>query len=184
MRFKSKEQQAAVMMNMGNGGTAGRFSQPSPLNLPKNVAALQGKKLKVIKSPEQITTEKNIKQFDKDQLTEREVKLLQRRVNDKKIPISKIPRVEDGEGYDLSQDQNEKGRKWLMNKWKSPTGKERANNPFGAREEDILKNFKEIRLKDFYSERGNWYSPYYEVVSKDGSTFEYAVVGGEPQIMG
>jgi len=134
---------------------------------------------KMIKSP--------IDDFKKDVLTERDVALLMRRINSGKIKpkdlFEAIPLLDSGEGLGLTKEQQEKGRKWLVNQWKTPSGVERKNNPFGYREQDVLENFKEIRLRDFYSERGNYYYPYYEVIGGD-SSFEYYVSGGQVHILG
>lgn len=116
-------------------------------------------------------------------LTEQEVNLLKRRLNDGKIKPSEIPRFKEGEGYQLTSDQNEKGKKYLINQWKGKSGAERKNNPFGAREEDILENFDRIELVDFYNASNYYqsqagiknYIPLYDVVAKDGSRFQYYV---------
>lgn len=76
----------------------------------------------------------------------------------------------------LSAGQNQKGYDFLMKCWKTDTGKERKNNPFGYREQHILENFSHFELSSFYN-AGNayrdFYLPLYFCVSKDGSTFEY-----------
>jgi len=120
----------------------------------------------------------------KSTLSEKEVKLLQRRINDKKINPGEVPRIRNGNGYNLSKEQSHKGLLWLRDKWKSPTGKERSDNPFGYREEEIIKDPKaKVRLKDFYSERGNWYVPLYEVEGNETS-MEYYISGGKINIVG
>lgn len=84
------------------------------------------------------------------------------------------------------KEQQEKGKRWLMDKWKSPTGKVRENNPFGYREEQILEKFEEIKLKDFYDDGNKYfknYVPLYEVSGND-TTMEYYVKGGQPSIVG
>lgn len=76
----------------------------------------------------------------------------------------------------LSDDQTLKGVKWLRDLYKSPSGKIRKNNPFGAREIDVLEgeNVK-IDLCGFY-DAGRYgcrnYMPNYCVYSENGS-FEY-----------
>lgn len=121
--------------------------------------------------------------LNKDTLTEAEVNLLMRRINSKKINPQDIPHFQDGEGYKLTDSQIAKGKAWLIDQWKSPTGRERVNNPFGYREEQILEKLREIRLKDVYSERGNFYIPLYEVLGDDTS-MEYYVLGGKISIVG
>ena len=125
--------------------------------------------------------------YSRTSWSESELKIVQRRINDKKITVSELfkknKQLDDGSGIVLSDDQQQKGLKWLHNQWQTKTGKTRTNNPFGYREQEVLNKQSEIRVKDFYSERGNWYSPLYEVSSSGGS-FEYVVVGGEVKIMG
>lgn len=76
----------------------------------------------------------------------------------------------------LNEEQTAKGVKWLLNLYKTPAGKERKNNPFGAREIDVLEgeNIK-IDLCGFY-DVGKYgfknYLPNYCVYSSNGS-FEY-----------
>ena len=76
----------------------------------------------------------------------------------------------------LSDDQTTKGVKWLKNLYKTSAGKERKNNPFGAREIDVLEgdNIK-IDLCGLY-DAGRYgfrnYQPTYCVYSSNGS-FEY-----------
>lgn len=76
----------------------------------------------------------------------------------------------------LSDDQTAKGVNWLRNLYKTPAGKERKNNPFGAREISVLEgeNIK-IDLCGFY-DAGRYgchnYIPNYCVYSNEGS-FDY-----------
>lgn len=87
---------------------------------------------------------------------------------------------------ELSKDQSEKGLKWLKNLWKSPTGKERSNNPFGYREEKIIENFSGFYLRGFY-DAGNAYRSFYVplyMVAGDDTTMEYYVSGGKIHIVG
>ena len=90
------------------------------------------------------------------------------------------------ENISLCEDQVKKGYNWLKNLWVSPTGKERKNNPFGYREQEILENFETITMRSYY-DAGNYYRsfqvPLYEV-SGNGTTFEYYVSGGQIHITG
>ena len=142
----------------------------------KTTCSAQGKKLTI--------------EFKKGKiLTEAEVNLIKNRMNRGDMTdyenFSKF--VEKYEGVRLTPDQTKKGFDWLMNLYKTPRGVERKNNPFGYREQYVLDNFSHFELKDFYN-AGNryhdFYVPYYEVVSKDGRTFEYAMYGGEIHILG
>ena len=120
---------------------------------------------------------------NKGEITEQEILLIKRRLNDGTYKYENIkPLFEDGEGLKLTQEQQDKGKAWLLDKWKSPTGKVRENSPYGYREEKILSENHELRLKDFYDDaRGDYhyYSPYYEI-----GGMEYYVKGGEIQILG
>lgn len=83
----------------------------------------------------------------------------------------------------IEPDQAEKGLTWLMNQWKTPKGKERKNNPFGYREEEVLDNFDHFTLAGLYNtatyqarEMGfHSYMPIYRVYAKDGSSFDYTM---------
>jgi len=119
----------------------------------------------------------------KQKLTEQEVNLMKKRLNDGKVDVH---RMREG-GYALTPDQVAKGKAWLMDKWRTTRGVERKNCPFGYREMAALETFKTIRLIDWYDMsrygRQPFYVPVYEVVGKDGY-FQYYVGGGEPQIIG
>jgi hypothetical protein len=86
----------------------------------------------------------------------------------------------------LTPDQNKKGIDYLRNLWKSPSGKERVNNPFGYREQDALETFEYFELRGFY-DAGNryrkFYVPLYVCVGAETS-FEYYISGGEINIVG
>jgi hypothetical protein len=91
------------------------------------------------------------------------------------------------EGTKLTDEQSQKGYDWLKNLWKSPTGKERKNNPFGYREQAALENFDRCELSGYYdADNGyrSFYIPIYDVYSKDGYGFNYYVSGGEISIIG
>lgn len=125
-------------------------------------------------------------------ISESDLNLWKNRLNSGMMKYIEIKWPEDGEGFKLTREQNEKGYNWLMDQWKTKSGAERKNNPFGYREQDALENFKEIRLIDFYdtanyykTEEGfHFYVPYYRVLSKDGRGFEYEVHGGQVNILG
>lgn len=121
--------------------------------------------------------------LEKGSISEREILLLKRRIN-------------NGENIDLSDfyvreieietEQVEKGKKWLLNQWKSPLGKERKNNPFGYREQDVISDLQGFLFLGFY-DVGNQYAkhnePLYMAYSKN-NTFEYYVNGGKINIIG
>lgn len=123
--------------------------------------------------------------WDKGYLTEREILLLKTRLNrGEEVDLSSIY---NSDGFAITEEQTKKGYDWLMNQWKTPRGVERKNNPFGFREEDILDNFYRFEITGFHN-IGNryhdYYTPAYEVIAKDGRTFEYILKGGEISIIG
>lgn len=129
------------------------------------------------------TTSELIKSIEKRGIIEeREILLLKKRANaGDKEAARWCP-----ENIRVTEEQTAKGLTWLINKWKTPRGIERKNNPFGYREEDILENFDHFELAGFYnaSNYRAFYVPLYDVCAKDGRHFEYYVWGGEVQIVG
>lgn len=115
-------------------------------------------------------------------ITEKEINLIKRRLNagKKKADIQ----YEDIE-YRLTPEQTRKALKWLLNLWKSPTGKERINNPFGYREQDAIKNIEYITFDGFLDD-GNigfsYFTPIYTITGKE-SNFQYIIKAGKPYII-
>lgn len=68
-------------------------------------------------------------------ITEREVLLLKKRANNGDNEAANFYPGCDTE-IEVTPEQSAKGYKWLMNLYKTPTGKERKNNPCGYREID------------------------------------------------
>jgi hypothetical protein len=67
---------------------------------------------------------------------------------------------EDADAKDeltLTDDQNKKGYDFLIGLRFTPTGKDRQNNPYGYREENILDNFSHFTFCGFYSEQVRYY---------------------------
>lgn len=126
----------------------------------------------------------------KGYLTEREIYLIKNRKNRGEIidlkPLYDSLDNGDNMGFKLELCQVNKGFKWLMNLYVSPTGKIRSSNPYGYREIAVLKSFKDIRIIDYY-DSGNqfvkFYVPYYRVIGGYG-TFDYCVYGGIIHILG
>jgi len=122
--------------------------------------------------------------YEKPVLAESEIRLLKDRMNRGKLNAFDVLNRMPEDGWKITSAQMHKGFDWLMNRWKSPkTGAERKNNPFGYREQEILKNFKEFRLVSFrdtanvyQTQMGiHWYLPVYDVIAKDGSSFQYHI---------
>jgi hypothetical protein len=121
-------------------------------------------------------------------ITEKEINLIKLRMNNDKVDDftqEAIDFIWDNSPQ-LTPDQNKKGIDYLRNLWKSPSGKERVNNPFGYREQDALETFEYFELRGFY-DAGNryrkFYVPLYICVGAETS-FEYYISGGEINIVG
>ena len=129
---------------------------------------------------------KNI--METNTITEKEINLIKMRMNNDKVDEATQEVIDYiwNNSPQLTPDQNKKGIDYLRNLWKSPTGKERTNNPFGYREQDTLETFEYFELRGFY-DAGNryrkFYVPLYTCVGAD-SSFEYAFYGGEVNILG
>lgn len=125
------------------------------------------------------TTEKIL---EKNELTTWDVKLILRRINaGREVDLQSVW----DEPRKLLND--EQGRAWLLSKWKSATGRERKNNPYGYREQRVLENYAGIEFAGTY-DTGNmhhsYHVPLWNVISKDGDSFQYYMSGGEIHIVG
>ena len=67
-------------------------------------------------------------------ITEQEINLLKNRSNKLNFDVWDY-NIED---VQVTNEQMQKGFTWLVNLYKSPTGKERKNNPFGYREIEVI----------------------------------------------
>jgi len=118
-----------------------------------------------------------------DTISERDILLMKRRMNANNNDTS-VREVLDyyteiGENPRLDAEQTKKGYDFLMNLWKSPTGKVRTNNPFSEREQKVLENFSHFEFEGFMNGQ-----PVYIVMAKNGSSFEYYYSGGSMKIIG
>ena len=126
------------------------------------------------------TTAKVIKAIaERGYILENEINLLKNRLNRGDSSVWDI--FESLSGM-ISQEQTEKGLNWITNQWKTPTGKERKNNPLGYWEQRIIDNFSHFEFIDFI-DCGNyyvsWYMPIYKVVDNSGDSFSYYYKNGE-----
>jgi hypothetical protein len=113
-------------------------------------------------------------------ITEKQILLLLHRMNaGEKIDVSYIW----DNHPNLTNEQSAKGLNWLKNLWKSPTGKERKNNPFGYREEKILETETQMYLVGFYDtaryNQNSYFVPLYGI-----GGMEYYLSGGQISIIG
>ena len=120
--------------------------------------------------------------------SEKELNALKNHMNANPVVGSALNNfVANKEGTKLDKTQVAKGFKYLYNLGYTPKGVERKNNPYGYREEYIVKNLKTIELLQFHN-AGNRYVdffvPYYEAIGKDGTSMEYFVSGGKINIWG
>ena len=107
-------------------------------------------------------------------ISEKDILLLKRRLNNKSFGDVRMPNE-----IKVSDEQKEKGLKWLRNLYVSPTGKIRKNNPFGWREMDVLEcsNDKlEAYFIGFYNNGYNHYENVYKYTNGEKS-FTYYVNG-------
>ena len=115
-------------------------------------------------------------------ITEKQISLLKLRSNKENTNLYDLY---DNE-IECTTQQTKNGLEWLLNKWKTPKGAERKNNPFGYREQNVLKdeNAKSY-FEGFYNagKYNTYLTPIYTIVGNGGS-FEYIVEGGEIKIIG
>jgi hypothetical protein len=135
-------------------------------------------------------------------ITEAQMNLLKRRANESseaQMNLLKRRANENKEDWKLIRDFNwtdeeilitgayeQKGYKWLLNQYKTPTGKERQNNPFGYREQLALETMENMYFLGFYDAGNLWrtfYVPIYQVCGEN-QCFDYYVSGGKIEIIG
>lgn len=112
-------------------------------------------------------------------ITEREVLLLKRRANNGDDEAANFyPGC--GAEIEVTEEQSAKGFAWLMDLYKTPTGKERKNNPFGYREMNILDNYKGERFQfvGFHNEGYRWHDYYFPIYSLCGMKYYVNSEGG------
>lgn len=116
-------------------------------------------------------------------ITEREINLVKNRMNHCE-DVDLYP-IYDNE-IDITCEQTKKGYDFLINLWKTQTGKERKNNPFGYREQNVLDSFEKFQFNGYYNNGNRFascYIPIYLVIGKSGS-FEYYYSCGKINIIG
>lgn len=119
-------------------------------------------------------------------IQEREIISMRSLMNRNKEAATAIFEAWQGEELAITEDQADKGLTFLLDQWKSPSGKERKNNPFGYREQEILENFSHFTLNSLYNAGNSFvdnYLPLYHCHSKTGGSFEY-YYNGKVNIVG
>lgn len=95
-------------------------------------------------------------------INENEILLLKRRRN-------RGERIQIENPIPVSYDQAQKGFAWLWDKYRTPTGAERKNNPFSNSEEKALEWAKmhgaRFAFNGFYGTGKNWHEPIYELIT-------------------
>jgi hypothetical protein len=138
--------------------------------------------------------------LSKGYLTEQEIHTLKMRLNHNEslnytpIELSDIP-IPD-EGLAISDEQTEKGYKWLLNQVYSSTGRIKSDwGQIGNREKEIIDNFEamgymgEFRLICFVNKGtkdNRWFVPVYRVlpIIKSTGHFDYLYTNGKMEIVG
>lgn len=95
-------------------------------------------------------------------IEENEILLLKRRRN-------RGERIQIENPNPVSYDQAQKGFAWLWDKYRTPRGAERKNNPFSNLEEKALEwanmHGALFTFNGFYATGNNWYEPIYELIT-------------------
>lgn len=124
-------------------------------------------------------------------ITEQQINLIGRRLNNQKElgdQLTDLYTEAQEEGLTVTDEQAAKGFAWLLNLYKSPTGKVRVSNPYGTREESALDSGLKAFTYDGHFDAGNayhsWYAPLYTFIGKNGLSFQYYVSAGGIQIIG
>lgn len=119
-------------------------------------------------------------------IQEREIISMRSLMNRNKDAATAIFEAWNDNELAISHEQTDKGYSFLLDQWKSKTGKVRKNNPFGYREIAVLENFSHFTLKSLYNAGNAYvdnYLPLYCAIARDGSGFEY-YYNGEINITG
>lgn len=85
--------------------------------------------------------------------------------------------LQAGDGIPVGYEQTEQCRVWLLEQYKTESGRVRKHNPFSQREIDILENFKSVYWTG--TRRVNQNNSYrvgvYTVYDRQGNGFEYYI---------
>ena len=169
--FKSERQRKAVMaiLSQRHGGGLKLQGQENAVRIlsnrdnTQNLATQKRRKILIekIKRPHVV-------------LSEAEIQILKNNLNsgnDKTVEFGKELNNllwNHPNGMMITNEQTSKGIEYL--------NRPNIRKQMGAREEEILDNFKEFRLVAFHDDYNgfrHYYSPYWRVIANDGSTFEY-----------
>ena len=92
------------------------------------------------------------------------------------------------EEYSITKEQTIKGIEYLRNTVFKKNGKFRntKNMPFGEREIDVIKDFKEFKFVGLssVSQYTLYYIPVYRVIDNQGNSFEYTTDMGRMEVTG
>jgi len=161
-----------------------RYSFPDKSTVTVYANSIEEAKKRIL---EQVKIPKTNLSVIDGKITEQNLKLMLRRLNDGKMKPQDVPFPDDREGIKLTDEQVAKGKEWLMKLWKTENGTERKNNPYGYREQAALETLETIKLIDFYDDskygQQPHYVPLYRVEGKD-TMFEYYGFGDTISIVG
>ncbi len=135
-------------------------------------------------------TNKQILEFVRENgyITERDILNLKSRLNNGRMTGSEADEI-TGLHPSVTDEQARKGFAWLWNLYKSPSGKVRKHNPFGAREVAALGDGWDASARftfDGFVNVGRFVSYYVPVytLERGDDTFQYYVNGGQIVICG
>lgn len=147
----------------------------STVSFPTAIFKEPPPKSEVVEETEEVAA--HLQPFAKRQLTELDVHLLSRRMNDGKISEEEAIAIMPRDGWELESDQVEKGRKWLNNIWKNRYGIVKSSSPFEHQQEAALQSFRTAKLVGMESDDGKYFYPRYRIIGTQGR-FDYSVKGG------
>jgi len=188
--LRSRREEKAMFANMGSQRAGVSQSEKEVTSMERKIMVAKGEALMKSREEKEIKEirKKNIPEFVNNKvISEQELNLLKRRLNNGKIQQEDIFGNDFDKTFLLTPEQTKKGLDFLNNQRRTPRGIERKNNPFGAREEDVLDNFDRFEVNEFF-DAGNQFVkfnvPLFRVVAKDGSSFEYHFSSGKVNIIG
>lgn len=115
-------------------------------------------------------------------ITEREVRLMRRRLNHG-ASFFDVFRIFESGNLRITEEQTKKGLDWLNNLWRSKTGRIRKRNPFTSKQLAILARFDHFELVSFMNRSGRVfvddYYPVYRVIDDCGRHFDYIAKLGD-----
>lgn len=91
----------------------------------------------------------------------------------------------NGKGYAITEEQSRFGIQWLKSRILTKSGKlskSKFAQDFRERDAEVIRNFERFEFVGFYANDNGWsnhYTPIYRTIAKDGTYFDYTMVGGQ-----